>query len=89
MLNAACSGFALSIVFVFVTLAPFLCQDVIGLSPTEYSWLLAAIIMPPAILVILLKNIVSRFNMDRVMIGCASISMILDYLVFQKNMNII
>ena len=76
MLNAACSGCAFSIVFVFVTLAPFLCQDVLDLTPTQYSWLLAAIIMPPAILVILLKNIVSRLNMDALMIGCASISII-------------
>ena len=76
MFNAACSGFALSIVFVFITLAPFLCQDIIGLSPTEYSWVLAIIIMPPAVLVIFLKNIVSRFNMDIVMICCASISIV-------------
>jgi len=88
ILNSICSGLALATVFIFITQAPFLLQNVMGLSPSQYSLALACTILPPAILLISCRNFMQRLDMDYAMIVCALVSIIgcalmsLSYLTF-------
>ncbi|EET19938.1 drug:H+ antiporter-1 family protein [Francisella tularensis subsp. tularensis MA00-2987] len=49
VLNAICSGLALSLVFVFATLSTFFFQIKLGFSAVEYSFISAGVIIPSAI----------------------------------------
>lgn len=70
VLNAICSGLALSLVFVFATLSPFFFQIKLGFSAVEYSFISAGVIIPSAIFLILFKNIISRLDMNKVILYC-------------------
>ncbi|ABK89218.1 MFS transporter [Francisella tularensis subsp. novicida] len=74
VLNAICSGLALSLVFVFATLSPFFFQIKLGFSAVEYSFISAGVIIPSAIFLILFKNIISRLDMNKVILYCGSFS---------------
>ncbi|AEB28149.1 MFS transporter [Francisella hispaniensis] len=74
VLNAICSGLALSLVFIFATLSPFFFQIKLGFSAVEYSFISAGVIIPSAIFLILFKNIISRLAMDKVILYCGFFS---------------
>ena len=91
VLNAICSGLALSLVFVFATLSPFFFQIKLGFSAVEYSFISTGVIIPSAIFLILCKNTISRLRYDKVIIyyGCFSVlrGLLLDlsYFIFSLN----
>ncbi|MED7788331.1 MFS transporter [Francisella sp. 19X1-34] len=91
ILNASCSGLALSLVFVFATLSPFLFQVLLKFSPFEFSLLSTAVIVPAALFLILFKNKVSKLDMSKVSLCSASFSIFcgiglaLSYFIFGLN----
>ncbi|API87453.1 MFS transporter [Francisella uliginis] len=88
ILNAICSGLALSLVFVFATLSPFFFQVRLNFSAVEFSFLSAVVIIPSAIFLIIFKNIISKLDMNKVILYCGCFStfsglvLALSYFVF-------
>lgn len=74
VLNAICSGLALSLVFVFATLSPFFFQVRLSFSAVEFSFLSALVIIPSAIFLIIFKNIISKLDMNKVILYCGCFS---------------
>ncbi|QIW10790.1 MFS transporter [Francisella sp. LA112445] len=91
VLNASCSGLALSLVFVFVTLSPFLFQVLLKFSAFEFSLLSTLVIVPPALFLFSFKNKVSKLDMNKVSLCSASFSVFcglalaLSYFIFGLN----
>jgi DHA1 family bicyclomycin/chloramphenicol resistance-like MFS transporter len=81
ILNAFCSGLALSVVFIFVTLSPFFFQVKMHFTPIEYSFILLATIIPPAVFILIFKEKVSSVDMNVVMLACASFSLVMGILL--------
>lgn len=74
VLNAICSGLALSTIFVFATLSPFLFQVRLNFTAFEYSLLSTAAIVPAAMFLILFKNKVGKLDMNIVSLCSALFS---------------
>ncbi|MEY8714033.1 MFS transporter [Francisella philomiragia] len=95
VLNAICSGLALSLVFVFATISPFFFQVKLGFSAVEFSFLSAAVIIPSAIFLIIFKNKISKLDMDKVILYCGSFSALsgillaLSYFIFGLDAKVI
>ncbi|QLE78320.1 multidrug effflux MFS transporter [Francisella sp. Scap27] len=81
ILNSICSGLASSLMFSFVEVTPYLFQVKMGFSTISYSLTSAIMIVVPVIFILLLKNRISRMNMDKVMIYCALISAFFSFLL--------
>jgi DHA1 family bicyclomycin/chloramphenicol resistance-like MFS transporter len=74
VLNSICSGLASSLMFSFVEVIPYFFQVKMGFSTIDYSLTSAIMIVVPVIFILLLKNRVSKMNMDKVMIYSALVS---------------
>ena len=76
ILNSICSGFASSLMFSFVEVSPYFFQVRMRFSMISYSLISAIMIVVPVVFILILKNRVSKMDMDKVMIYCAIISLI-------------
>ncbi|MDE5012645.1 MFS transporter, partial [Francisella tularensis subsp. holarctica] len=56
------------------TLSPFFFQIILGFYADEYSFISAGVIIPSAIFLILFKIIISRLDMNKVILYCGSVS---------------
>jgi DHA1 family bicyclomycin/chloramphenicol resistance-like MFS transporter len=74
ILNSICSGLASALMFSFVQVSPYFFQVEMGFSTMGYSLISATMIVVPVIFILLLKNKVSKMDMDKVMVHCAIIS---------------
>ncbi|APD50622.1 MFS transporter [Francisella hispaniensis] len=81
ILNSVCSGLASSLMFSFVEVSPYFFQVKMGFSTIGYSLTSATMIVVPVIFILLLKNRVSKMDMDKVMLYCASISVFFSMLL--------
>ena len=81
ILNSICSGLASSLMFSFVEVAPYFFQVQLGFSTINYSLVSAAMIVTPVIFILLLKNRISKMDMDKVMVYCALVSLFFSILL--------